>query len=271
MSHELDIDIEDAFDELDRARAQDIADRIARDVHAAVPGPRVKWVDKKMKEVRAYLVEKRMADTLEDIRKTIAAIDTDALAPEARLQFVHMAIHLDHIRRGGFAREDRSIVGKEMPLTKGGSRRTCMADAFVQCALLLRPDAEERIRADHNAIRRELQGERDPSMLDLRCLGERDGYGIDFKHVNQETPKRLVQRRTGVFLVMLRLTYVDGDTDSHAVVFDGATRRVLDNKAVRKVDDRDGRTNRKAIKAFHLWKHTRVNLDGVHEARVRVA
>lgn len=269
MSQELDVDIEDALDEFDRAHAQDIADQIADHVHAAVPGPRVQWVDKKMVQTREYLIEHRMVDALRDVLKEITTTTPDTLQPGNDLQYVYMKIHLDHLHRGGFAREDRAVVAKGMPLAKGGSKRTCMADAFVQCALLLHPDEEKRIRTDHSAIRLELHDKRDTSVLALRRLGAR--YGLDLEHVGRETPKRLVQRRAGVFLVMLRLTYTDGDTDAHAVVFDGATRRILDNKEVRAVDDEDGRTNKKAIKAFHLWKHTRVNLDRVYEARARDA
>ena len=272
-------EVSEALDVDDMLLSEDAMDAIVEDAFAGQPDAPAEKVDKKvdsfrkkckrkMEEMREYMLSHGMEDVVVVCDSEVAKMTADTLAPGNVLEAVHLKVYATHMIRGGFAREDRSAIAKEMPLVKSGEQRTCMADAFVQCLLLLYPDAQTLIRADHDKIRRELPTARDASVGDLNTMGERPEYRIVFKHVNGMTPKTLVKRREKVFLVMLKLTYTDGTSDPHAVVLHAPTRRILDSKYVTTVTDDDAWTNKTAMKPFRMWKNTHVSLTHVYEARV---
>jgi hypothetical protein len=163
---------------------------------------------------------------------------------------------------GGYSTIPRGILRQQGGVIATGDERTCLADAMsvILCRLSgasLTPALSKktiawfvaRVEADvsrHN--------DADPCQADAIAFATEHSFAL--RHVPNVSPRVLLQKRTGLFLVRLLIHFTSEGTpkvDAHFVVFDALHGHILDNLrgvGAIKVDDGDRKDNRSAIRPF---------------------
>ena len=125
-------------------------------------------------------------------------------------------------------RDEADALG--VPTTASmSSSRTCVPKAAVNALKLLLPEQSSALderRICEKMVRE--AGDDDPSLKAAADM--MSGHGVLTRPVTGEPTALRLLSRTDICLAIVRLTYHDGETDNHCVVYDGVSGRILDSR-----------------------------------------